>query len=130
VIDRLNLEPLLKAYHIRGSSSYHPQMLLKVLVYGYVTNTCSSRKLASACQESVYMMWLSSMSYPDHNTINRFRGVRLKHALRMYSWMWSGCWQRRSAQYRGGEYGRDEDRGQCEQIYLCQDKAIQAIRKR
>jgi transposase len=82
VIDRLNLEPLLKAYHIRGSSSYHPQMLLKVLVYGYVTNTYSSRKLAAACKESVYLMWLSSMSYPDHNTINRFRGVRLKHALR------------------------------------------------
>jgi transposase len=82
VVDRLDLEPLLKAYHIRGSSSYHPQMLLKVLVYGYVTNTYSSRKLASACRESVYMMWLSSMSYPDHNTINRFRGVRLKHALR------------------------------------------------
>lgn len=82
VIDRLDLEPLLKAYHIRGSSSYHPRMLLKVLVYGYVTNTYSSRKLASACRESIYMMWLSSMSYPDHNTINRFRGVRLKHALR------------------------------------------------
>jgi transposase len=82
VIDRLDLEPLLKAYHIRGSSSYHPQMLLKVLVYGYVTNIYSSRKLASACRESVYMMWLSSMSYPDHNTLNRFRGVRLKHALR------------------------------------------------
>lgn len=82
VIDRLDLEPLLKAYHIRGSSSYHPQMLLKILVYGYVINTYSSRKLASACRESVYMMWLSSMSYPDHNTINRFRGVRLKHALR------------------------------------------------
>lgn len=82
VIDRLDLEPLLKAYHIRGSSSYHPQMLLKVLVYGYVTNTYSSRKLAAACRESVYLMWLSSMSYPDHNTINRFRGVRLKHALR------------------------------------------------
>lgn len=82
VIDKLDLEPLLKAYHIRGSSSYHPQMLLKVLVYGYVTNSYSSRKLASACRESVYMMCLSSMSYPDHNTINRFRGVRLKHALR------------------------------------------------
>lgn len=27
-------------------------------------------------------MWLSGMSRPDHNTINRFRGVRLKHALR------------------------------------------------
>lgn len=38
VINKLNIEPLLKAYHIRGSSSYHPQLLLKVLVYGYVTN--------------------------------------------------------------------------------------------
>lgn len=82
VINKLNIEPLLKAYHIRGSSSYHPQLLLKVLVYGYVTNTYSSRKLAAACRESVYLMWLSSMSYPDHNTINRFRGVRLKSALR------------------------------------------------
>ena len=82
VINKLNIEPLLKAYHLKGSSSYHPQMLLKVLVYGYVTNTYSSRKLAAACKESVYLMWLSSMSYPDHNTINRFRGVRLKNALR------------------------------------------------
>jgi transposase len=82
VINKLNIDPLLKAYHIRGSSSYHPQLLLKVLVYGYVTNTYSSRKLAAACKESVHFMWLSSMSYPDHNTINRFRGVRLKSALR------------------------------------------------
>jgi transposase len=82
VINKINIEPLLKAYYIRGSSSYHPQLLLKVLVYGYVTNIYSSRKLAAACQESIYFMWLSSMSYPDHNTINRFRGVRLKNALR------------------------------------------------
>jgi transposase len=82
VINKINIEPLLKAYHIRGSSSYHPQLLLKVLVYGYVTNIYSSRKLSAACQESIYFMWLSSMSYPDHNTINRFRGVRLKNALR------------------------------------------------
>jgi transposase len=82
VINKVNIEPLLKAYHIRGSSSYHPLLLLKVLVYGYVTNIYSSRKLAAACQESIYFMWLSSMSYPDHNTINRFRGVRLKNALR------------------------------------------------
>jgi transposase len=82
VINKINIEPLLKAYHIRGSSCYHPELLLKVLVYGYVTNIYSSRKLAAACQESIYFMWLSSMSYPDHNTINRFRGVRLKNALR------------------------------------------------
>lgn len=82
VINKLNIEPLLKAYKLKGGSSYHPLLLLKVLVYGYVTNIYSSRKLASACKESIYFMWLSSMSYPDHNTINRFRGVRLKNALR------------------------------------------------
>ncbi|KAA6438614.1 IS1182 family transposase [Dyadobacter flavalbus] len=82
VINNINLEPLNAAYHIKGSSSYHPQMLLKVLVYGYVSNIYSSRKLEAACKESIYFMFLSSMSYPDHNTINRFRSVRLKDAFR------------------------------------------------
>jgi len=82
VINAINVEPLLECYHIRGASNYHPILLLKVLVYGYVTNIYSSRKLAEACRERVPFMWLSAMSKPDHNTINRFRGVRLKHALR------------------------------------------------
>lgn len=82
VINRINIQPLLDAYHIKGSSSYHPQMLLKVLVYGYVSNVYSSRKLEVACRENINFMWLSGMSFPDHNTINRFRGARLKHALR------------------------------------------------
>ncbi|SHM43646.1 IS1182 family transposase [Chryseobacterium polytrichastri] len=82
VINAINVEPLLKAYHVRGGSNYHPLLLLKVLVYGYVTNIYSSRKLAEACRERVPFMWLSAMNKPDHNTINRFRGVRLKHTLR------------------------------------------------
>jgi len=82
VINRINIEPLLKAYHIKGGSNYHPLLLLKILVYGYVTNLYSSRRLAEACRERIPFMWLSAMSKPDHNTINRFRGVSLKHALR------------------------------------------------
>uniref|UniRef100_UPI00047ED2F1 transposase n=1 Tax=Pedobacter glucosidilyticus TaxID=1122941 RepID=UPI00047ED2F1 len=35
VINRINVEPLLSAYQTKGTSSYHPLMLLKVLVYGY-----------------------------------------------------------------------------------------------
>ncbi|RZK46514.1 MAG: transposase, partial [Pedobacter sp.] len=76
VINRINIQGLLDAYKIKGTSSYHPQMLLKVLVYGYVSNIYSSRKLEVACRENINFMWLSGMSYPDHNTINRFRGVR------------------------------------------------------
>jgi len=82
VINRINIAPLHAAYQTKGTSSYHPQMLLKVLVYGYVSNIYSSRKLETSCKESVYFMWLSGMNFPDHNTINRFRGVRLKDALR------------------------------------------------
>lgn len=82
VINRINVEPLLSAYQTKGTSSYHPLMLLKVLVYGYVSNIYSSRKLEAACKENIHFMWLSAMNRPDHHTINRFRGERLKDALR------------------------------------------------
>lgn len=82
VIDKINLLPLEKQYEGGGSSSYHPKMLLKVLVYGYVTNTYSSRKLEAACKENIHFMWLAGMNMPDHHTINRFRGKRLKDTLR------------------------------------------------
>ena len=82
VINRINVEPLLSAYQTKGTSSYHPLMLLKVLVFGYVSNIYSSRKLEAACRENIHFMWLSAMNRPDHHTINRFRGERLKDALR------------------------------------------------
>jgi transposase len=82
VIGRVNISSLVNAYQTRGTSSYHPQMLLKVVVYGYVSNVYSSRKLESACRENINFMWLSGMNNPDHNTINRFRGIRLKDTLR------------------------------------------------
>jgi transposase len=82
VINRISITSLLSAYKNDGCSSYHPQMLLKILVYVYVSNTYSSRKLEAACKENINYMWLSAMNFPDHNTINRFREVRLKDALR------------------------------------------------
>jgi transposase len=48
VINTINLQPLLAAYTGGGCSSYHPLMLLKVVVYGYITNVYSSRKLEEA----------------------------------------------------------------------------------
>jgi hypothetical protein len=56
-------------------------MLLKVMVYAYINNIYSSRKIEEVLQENVYYMWLSGMSKPDHNTINRFRGKRLQSIL-------------------------------------------------
>ena len=82
VIDRINIDPLLKKFKGGGTSSYHPRMLLKVLVYGYLNNTYSSRRMESALKENIHFMWLSGMNKPDHNTINRFRGDRLKDVLK------------------------------------------------
>jgi hypothetical protein len=57
-------------------------MLLKVLVYGYVSNVYSSRKLEAATKENIHFMWLAGMQQPDHNTINNFRGKRLQTTLK------------------------------------------------
>lgn len=82
IIDELDLEPLIKSYQGGGTSSYHPKMLLKVLVYGYLCNLFSSRKLEAAIKENIHFMWLTGMKRPDHNTINRFRSERLKDEIR------------------------------------------------
>jgi len=82
VIDQLNIDILLKKYKGGGSSSYHPKLLLKLLVYGYLNNTYSSRKLEQAAMSNIYYMWLVGMQRPDHNTINRFRSDKLKGVLK------------------------------------------------
>ena len=82
VIDKLDLDPLIESYKGGGTSSYHPRMLLKVLVYAYLSNIYSSRKIEEALMQNVFFMWLSGMNKPDHNTINRFRSDRLKDTLK------------------------------------------------
>jgi len=82
VIDRIDIDPLIKKFKGGGTSSYHPRMLLKVLVYGYLNNTYSSRRMEFALKENIHFMWLSGMNKPDHNTINRFRSDRLKDVLK------------------------------------------------
>lgn len=82
VMDKIDIEPLLKKYSGGGAGSFHPRMLLKVLVFAYINNTYSSRKIEAALKENIHYMWLSGMNTPDHNTINRFRSDRLKEVLR------------------------------------------------
>ena len=82
IIDKINADSLFDQYKGGGTSSYHPRMLLKVLVYSYLCNIYSSRKIESALKENIHFMWLSGMNRPDHNTINRFRSERLKDVLK------------------------------------------------
>ena len=56
-------------------------MLLKVLIYCYLTGTYSSRQIAKQCRENVNVMWLAANQKPDFRTINAFRGERLKSVI-------------------------------------------------
>lgn len=82
VLEQVDISILIKQYKPGGTSSYHPRMLLKVLVYAYINNIYSSRKIEEALSHNICYMWLSGMQKPDHNTINRFRGQRLQKSLR------------------------------------------------
>jgi transposase len=82
VVERIDVSALERSYKGGGTSSYHPRMLLKVVVYAYLRNIYSSRKMEQALNENVHFIWLAGGAKPDHNTINDFRGKRLKGQLK------------------------------------------------
>ena len=77
IIDRLDITEIESGYKGGGASSYHPRMLLKVIVYAYLNNVYSGRKMERLLVENIAFMWLSSMQTPDFRTINLFRSKRL-----------------------------------------------------
>jgi len=60
-------------YAGRGSRTYHPDILLGLLFYGYATGVFSSRKLERATYDSVAFRYIASNDHPDHDTIAAFR---------------------------------------------------------
>jgi transposase len=77
ILDKFDISDIEATYKSGGTSSYHPRMLLKVVVYAYLCNVYSGRQMERLLHENIHFMWLSSMSYPDFRTINRFRSERL-----------------------------------------------------
>ena len=73
VIDGLDLRAMSASYRGSGSASYHPAMLLGILVYGYATGVFSSRKLERATYDSVAFRFIAANDHPDHDTIATFR---------------------------------------------------------
>ena len=58
---------------ITGRPSYHPAMLLKLYIYGYLNRFPSSRRLEREAQRNVELMWLTGRLAPDFKTIADFR---------------------------------------------------------
>ena len=73
VIDGLELSVMIRSYRGSGSASYHPALLLGLLVYGYATGVFSSRKLERATYDLVAFRFITGNEHPDHDTIATFR---------------------------------------------------------
>ena len=73
VVDGMDLRAMSGRYRGSGSASYHPRMLLGILVYGYATGIFSSRKLERATYDSVAFRFIAANDHPDHDTIATFR---------------------------------------------------------
>lgn len=73
VIEQLDLSAMVGAYRGSGSASYHPSILLGLVVYGYATGVFSSRKLERATYDSVAFRFIAANDHPDHDTIAAFR---------------------------------------------------------
>jgi len=58
---------------LTGRPSYHPSILLKIYIYGYLNRIQSSRRLEREAQRNVELMWLTGRLAPDFKTIADFR---------------------------------------------------------
>jgi transposase len=78
VIEGLDLRSMTGSYRGSGEASYHPRLLLGLIIYGYATGVFSSRALERATHDSVAFRYVAANQHPDHDTIATFRRRFLK----------------------------------------------------
>jgi transposase len=70
-----------------GRPAYHPAVLLKIYIYGYLNRIQSSRRLERETQRNVELMWLTGRLTPDYKTIADFRkdnGAAIRNVCRQF----------------------------------------------
>ena len=80
MVESLDLKDFRKLYKEKGRCPYHPKMMLKVIIYAYMNNIYSCRKIEGQLQRDIHYIWLAALERPDFITINRFRN-RVKNEI-------------------------------------------------
>ena len=81
VVSALDLSAIYKSYQDkdgRGQAAYAPEMMVRLLLYGYARGVYSSRKIQTRTFEDVAFRYLSGDQHPDHATIAEFRKRHLE----------------------------------------------------
>lgn len=98
-VDAIDLEKLGFVHvraHKRGAPPYHPALLLKIYVYGYLNRVRSSRRLELECGRNIELMWLTGCQKPSYHTISDFRSIKphrkaLKDVFRLFNRVLDGA---------------------------------------
>src|SRR2546430_10792938 len=96
VVEQLDLSKIMDWYERgdgRGRPPYHPEMMVKLLVYGYCTGRVSSRKIEQATDEDVAFRVLACNQHPDHDSIAEFRKQRLQELAKLFAQVLQMCEQ-------------------------------------
>ena len=72
-VESLNFSGFDMIYEGAGHPSYHPRIIMKIIIQGMLSKERSSRRLASACRENFVFMYLAEKVQPNFRTIARFR---------------------------------------------------------
>lgn len=73
VVESLDLKEFKKPYREKGRCAYHPKMMLTIILYAYMNDIYSCRRIEKAVQRDIHYIWLAAQERPDFVTINRFR---------------------------------------------------------
>ncbi|MDH4155147.1 MAG: IS1182 family transposase [Nitrospira sp.] len=86
LVEELNLAPILATYGsvTRGSPPYHPQLLVKVLLYAYAVGIPASRQIARKLEEDVAFRVLAANQRPDFRTLSDFRKQHLSALAELF----------------------------------------------
>lgn len=87
IVDLMDIKEIHDSYSKsrEGQPPYHPTMLLKVVLFGYMNNIFSTRGLESAMKRDSHLIWLSSYQFPDYSTISRFKIRCMPHIKVIFS---------------------------------------------
>ena len=73
VLENIDISRIVQLYHVHGRNAFHPRTMLKVIIYAYMNNVYSCRRIEELLKRDIHFIWLAGYNKPDFITINRFR---------------------------------------------------------
>jgi len=132
IVEGMDLKELYKAYSSDGRNpATDPRTMFKIMVYAYMNEQYSSRKIAKACKRDINFMWLlAGEPAPSHSTINRFRKKRLGEIIESLFYQFVKKLQELGEVQYKNVFVDDKNRSKCKQIYICVEILLKKMKQK